>query len=120
MIPRMTVITLAVSLVVPAPAHGQRLRLVPDSPATRARTVPPSWRLMEATTALRTIPRTYWLEGALIGAIGLGTFTAIGFHDLCESHESCMVGGGVLGGAVGFTIGALVGGQFRKASRDSS
>ena len=62
------------------------------------------------------IPPTYWLEGGVIGALGLGILTAIAFHEfLCESHcTRAAVGGAALGAAVGFPVGALIGGQFPK------
>ena len=61
------------------------------------------------------IPRTYWLEGGVIGALGLGTLAAIGFHGLCESHcARALIGGAAFGAAVGFPVGALIGGQFPK------
>jgi len=122
MIPRTTVIALAALVLVQPCAQGQRLRSAANS-MVNAHSVPPAARLMEADLAARTIPRTYWLEGALIGAIGLGILTAVGFYGLCESSNctGALVTGAVGGGAVGFIVGALVGGQFpKKESAPSS
>jgi hypothetical protein len=117
----MRMIVVAASLLAPMRLGGQRL--------------PPAWpsvRLSFSTaqttlrTSLldgsRTIPHTYWLEGAVIGAGGLGTLVAVEFHGLCESRNctGVTIGGAMLGGAVGFTVGALVGGQFRKRGTSAS
>jgi hypothetical protein len=69
-------------------------------------------------TSTRALRRTYWLEGGVGGAIGLGLLTAVLFHGLCESQNctGSTVGGAVLGGGLGFTVGALVGGQFPKGA----
>jgi hypothetical protein len=61
-------------------------------------------------------PPTYWLEVGIVGGVALGTLSGLGFHNLCESQHctGAFVAGFVLGGAVGFTAGSLIGGQFRK------
>lgn len=64
--------------------------------------------------------RTYWLEGAVIGAVGIGLGAALLGHAQCANTDvphNCTAPTLVtaaLGGAVGFGVGALVGGQFRK------
>ena len=86
--------------------------------AQRPRTI----RNDEVSNSPPSVPRTYWLEGGVVGAIGLSLFTAVLYGGLCES-QSCTratVPYVVLSGAVGFTVGALVGGQFRKAARDTA
>jgi hypothetical protein len=65
------------------------------------------------------IPRTYWLEGGLIGGAIVGTFGALLFLGLDQdshgSHVGVAVGGFITGGVlVGFPAGALVGGLFPK------
>ena len=71
-----------------------------------------------AGTLIDSVPitPTYWLEGGVIGALGLGILAAIGFHGLCESRNcaGAVIGGAALGAAVGFPVGALIGGQFPK------
>jgi len=68
------------------------------------------------------VARTYWLEGGVVGAIGLGLFTAVLDGGLCESQNctGSTVAGAVFGGGLGFAVGALVGGQFRKPARDTA
>jgi hypothetical protein len=78
---------------------------------------PGTFRINELVNAPRSVPRTYWLEGGVVGAIGLSLFTAVLYGGLCES-QTCTrstVGFVALIGAAGFVAGALVGGQFRKA-----
>ena len=64
--------------------------------------------------------RTYWLEGGLIGGIGLGLFGAYAGHQFCATSDATrhcggtVVGAGLLGAALGFGAGALIGGQFGK------
>ena len=78
-----------------------------------------------ADTVARNIKPTYWREGGLIGAVSTGAFIAYLTYGLCRNsdsiHGSCaegLVGGGLLGGLLGFGIGALVGGQFPKHPRN--
>lgn len=105
--------------VLPAGAVAQRLAPIPQSALSSVR-----WPAAPTAAAPRgrssgTIPRTYWVEGGVIGGLGLGVLGALEFRSLCES-SNCTAGtvaGGVLGGAVGFTIGALVGGQVRKGEK---
>jgi len=56
---------------------------------------------------------TYWLEGAVIGAF-LGSFVGIVTCRLHEDTRSCAGPTGA-GALVGFTVGALFGGQFKKS-----
>ncbi len=64
--------------------------------------------------------RTYWLEGGLIGGIGLGLFGVYAGTQFCATSDATrhcggtVVGAGLLGAAVGFTAGALIGRQFGK------
>lgn len=66
------------------------------------------------------IRRTYWLEGGSILGGALGLLGAVAGVSLCRQsdspHGSCV--GGIawfaLGAAVGFPLGALIGGQFPK------
>jgi len=63
----------------------------------------------------RIPPRTYWLEGGLIGGVVVG---ALG-SQLCRlgdgSSGSCAVKVFVITGAfIGFPAGALIGGQLKK------
>ena len=83
---------------------------------------PGTLRINEMVHSPRSVPRTYWLEGGIAGAIGLGLLTAALSGGLCESQgcTGSTIGGAAFGGAVGFVAGALVGGQFRKAARDTA
>ena len=82
----------------------------------------PTPRMGEVSNSPRTIPRTYWLEGGVVGALALGLFAALLSGGLCES-QSCIgstISAFVGGGVIGFVPGALVGGQFRKAVKDTT
>lgn len=63
---------------------------------------------------------TYWLEGGLIGGIGLGLFGAYAGHQFCATSDATphctgtVIGAGLLGAATGFAIGAVIGAQFHK------
>jgi hypothetical protein len=59
-------------------------------------------------------PRSYWLEGGLIGVAVFGAIGAVfvGNTDHPSSTDAAI---GFVGGAIiGFPVGALVGGQFHK------
>ena len=64
--------------------------------------------------------RTYWLEGGLIGGIGLGLFGVYAGTQFCATSDATrhcggtIVGAGLLGAATGFAAGALIGHQFGK------
>jgi len=106
-------------LLAPAGAVGQRLAPLPQGTLNSVRWPSASVQFTQVHPALGTPPRTYWLEGGLVGGIGLGVLSAVELRSFCESG-SCTAGtiaGGVLGGFVGFTVGALVGGQFRKGEK---
>lgn len=67
------------------------------------------------------IQPTYWLETGTVVGFGLGTALAALGVSLCEhseiSERPCWqhgLGGALLGGFTGFTIGALIGGQIPK------
>src|SRR5467141_2767148 len=107
----------AVALLAPTFASAQRLTpLFPTSLAA-------SSRLFGADSATaRKIPHTYWLEGGLIAGTGLGVLTALWCRGMSEEPSTNVagtIGCFVLGGAVGFTAGALIGGQFRKSGHAS-
>ena len=106
---------LIVSLaVLPQPSQGQWIAGPPRGPGPL--------RINELVNAPRELPRTYWLEGGIAGGIGLGVLLSVFVGGLCDS-DSCSnaaVGAFAAGGAVGFVAGALVGGQFRKAAKDTT
>jgi len=106
-------------LLAPTGVAGQRLAPVPQSTLNAVRWPAASTESTQLRPAPGTLPRTYWLEGGVIGGVGLGVLTGLSVRGLCES-SNCTVGeiaAGVLGGAVGFTVGALIGGQFRKGEK---
>ena len=82
-------------------------------------------------TVARQIRPTYWKEGGLIGGVAASIFVGLFAQGMCAyaegSTRNCglsLITGVVLGGGVGFGLGALVGGQFPKgrprASSDSA
>lgn len=104
-------------------ARGQSPRLQPPLAAWVAQVRPPvipapvarEFRLaLSRDTA--TIRPTHWLEGGLIGGILVGLLGS----QLCNLGDknppaTCYVEAFVLtGGAIGFPVGALIGGQFAK------
>ncbi len=104
------------ALLLPSSLASQRLAPVPAYAA--AAFPPPSVAVpVNSLLTAAAIPRTYWLEGGVIGGIGLGIAGAMWFEGMSESPNpiGATIAGGALIGAVGFTAGALVGGQFRKS-----
>ena len=79
-----------------------------------------------ADTIPRRIRPTYWKEGAIAGGVALGLLGAVFGAGICaysETERNCtgatlvgLFGGGLIGG----TLGALIGGQFPKASPSDS
>jgi hypothetical protein len=108
----------AVALLVPASASAQRL-----TPPFPTASFAASSALFGADSAnARKIPRTYWLEGGLIAGTGLGVLSALWCRGMSEEPRTNVagtIGCFVLGGTVGFTAGALIGGQFRKPGHTS-
>ncbi len=104
------------ALLLPSSMVAQRLGPVP---AYAASALPPPSAAPRVDSLLTgaAIPRTYWLEGGTIGGVGLGILGALWFRGMSESPTplGATIAGGVLIGAVGFTAGALIGGQFRKS-----
>lgn len=74
-------------------------------------------------------PRTYWLEGALIGGIPLAILGAVLGGGMCSDPDS---GGGtepcwddallrlVIGFGVGGSLGGLIGGSIKKPEKEDS
>jgi hypothetical protein len=101
------------------PAGGPRpaapFALIPAVPSTE----PSELDVLRAGIRSEIRP-THWLKGGAIGATVLGVLTGVLVAGLCgesETVDSCVlptIGGIVLGGALGFTTGALIGGQFPK------
>src|SRR5260370_21510032 len=62
--------------------------------------------------------RTHWIVGGLVGAavVGVGS-AATAQGGLCDESPrgGCTILWGGMGAAVGFIVGALIGGQFSKA-----
>jgi hypothetical protein len=71
------------------------------------------------------VPRTYWLEGGVVGGGLVGIGGAVLGAGLCSNRESGGQGncvgatllGFLAGAALGFPPGALIGGQFPKRHR---
>jgi hypothetical protein len=120
---RLTPMSLVLAaLLGPSAAPGQRLSSTFPSPVPtiRAGTTQLSVPRTRLESSPLVLPRTYWLEAGVVGAIGLGVFGALVGHGLCadsDVQQSCTratLGVGALGAGVGFTVGALIGGQVRK------
>jgi hypothetical protein len=109
------------ALLVPTPLVGQRLAPIPAY-ATSSGMVSPQGSGLHRfrTESVIAIPHTYWLEGGLIGAATVGVFGTLWFRGMSESRPGlgATVAVGALCGAVGFAPGALIGGQFRKGSKE--
>jgi hypothetical protein len=69
----------------------------------------------------RSTRPTYWLTGGLIGGVAMGVLGAVLGAGLCADDDTnpstgtCILrglGGAAIVGAVGFTVGALIGGLF--------
>jgi hypothetical protein len=108
-------ILLVSAALLPSSLNAQRRPPVPHyavslGPATSF--APPSY-----ADSARAIPRTYWLEGGIVAGVGVGVLGALWFGGMSESPNpiGSTIAGGLLCGAVGFTAGALIGGQFRKS-----
>lgn len=96
-------------MVIPSRSVGQRLDVSPAFPSTS----PAVHHVM--ADSVRVIPRTYWVEAGLVGAAVLGIlgYEIGGLY--CEGGcTGSRISGIVVGGSLGFTVGALVGGQFPK------
>jgi hypothetical protein len=70
----------------------------------------------------RLVKPTHWKEGGILGGLVLGGFSVWLSNEICEyagegQARGCggkAVLGGLVGGGLGFLIGALIGGQFPK------
>ena len=69
-----------------------------------------------------SIRPTYWVEGGAIGAGALGALVAVAATALCATSEvadgctGTTIGGFVVGGGMGFVVGALLGGLVPKGT----
>ena len=103
-------------------AHGQSPRLPPSLTPWVAQVGPslipppaPELRFVLSSDSAAIRP-THWLEGGLIGGILVGLLGS----QLCNLSDArppaaCYVEAFILtGGAIGFPVGALIGGQFPK------
>jgi len=107
-------------LLAPRPLPAQRVAPVP---AYAVATLPPlaSAPHFAADSLVQKLPRTYWLEGGLIGGVSLGLMTLMWARGMRESNRENIVGdvaGFALGFGTGFAAGSLVGGQFHKAGSE--
>jgi hypothetical protein len=100
------------ALPVPSSLVGQRLASLPAHRSA----LHYDRSLADSAMAL---PRTYWLEGGVVGAVTVGVLGTVWFRGASDSRPSLgsTVVIGALCGAAGFAPGALIGGQFRKPTR---
>ena len=108
------------AVLVPTPLVSQRLAPVPAYATSSLMVSPQGSRLhrVRTDTAI-AYPRTFWLEGGVIGAVTVGVLGTLWFRGMSESRPGlgATLAVGALCGAVGFAPGALIGGQFRKSSK---
>jgi hypothetical protein len=102
------------------PRSFASLRYAP--PELKAAPAIPSVQLADSTL----IPETYWLEGALVGGAPAGLLFGAFAGGFCNDpdsgggNESCWDDAllGLVGGfAAGGSLGALIGGQFKKSRK---
>ena len=127
---------ITISLLRTGPAFSQAPRVHPAIPSVRVAwtgTPLPQSRLSlpSGNTRFVTIeswrsdasPRTYWLEGAVIGAVALGVTSHLAYRAVAASLCTGSDAGGcndyrthvtVGGAAVGFLVGALIGRRHLK------
>ena len=110
------ILALTALLLVPTFLAAQRLTPVPSYAVFTRPSL--SRARFDRTPLSKEISRTYWLEGGIMGGAGVGVLSALYFRGLGESGDRTggTIAGFVLGGVVGFTAGALIGGQFHKSS----
>jgi hypothetical protein len=95
----------ASSFYAPGPATPLRARLAAE----------------RSDTTIRQIKPTYWKEGGLIGGVVSGVLVGLFAHGMCTYDEGntrncglALISGVVIGGGMGFSLGALIGGQVPK------
>ena len=100
------------TLLTTASLECQRLTSIPNYGFSSRPAAPSPFRF-DSTQA---IPRTYWLEGGVIGGLGMGVFTIMLANGLGEGNTTTAgeAMAFVIGASVGFPVGALIGGQFPK------
>jgi hypothetical protein len=105
-------LAVSIALLAPAGLQGQRLGSIPSYAVSELPPPASSFRF-DSTQA---IPRTYWLEGGVIGGLGMGVFTIMLANGLGEGNTTTAgeAMAFVIGASVGFPVGALIGGQFPK------
>jgi len=107
------------AVFVPTPLVSQRLAPVPAYATSSLMVSPQGSRLHRLRTdSAIAIPRTYWLEGGVIGAVTVGVLGTLWFRGMSESRPGlgATVAVAALCSVVGFAPGTLIGGQFRKSS----
>jgi hypothetical protein len=108
----------SILLLAAGPAPAQRLADRFPTAATPVFTA--HWAATDAQQRVSP-PPTYWLEGGVIGGFLVGALGATFAGEFCgysdTPHGSCtddVVKGAFFGAGLGFTVGALIGGQIPK------
>lgn len=104
-------LTILAALSLPAPGAAQRL-----ASSFPVAAEPLAGAHQPFAVDARAYPRTYWLEGGIIGGVGMGVFAVLLFQGISESPATLprIAAAGVIGAAVGFPVGALIGSTIRK------
>ena len=101
----------SVMLLAPVCLAGQRLIPVPAS-ANLFHSVRPSFHYTnDYTQSRRPLPRTFWLEGGVIGGIAMGVVTVQLGRSICESDcgdPGRNLAGFLLGGGLGLDRKSVV------------
>jgi len=106
-------------LLAPRPASAQRLAPLLVSRPLDLPTAPirVGQRQPFVDKKSSIVPPTYWLEGGVVGGVVIGALGEAFAAGMCESSDGCpgsRISGVVFGAALGFAVGALIGGQIPK------